>query len=163
MDDESTPELEEAQSKSRSFRKRCCSWGPGWKTLTWLAIVIVYLLLGGLVFTLAERENEKDAVSAAVAEREELQQQLEEDRAAAVATLTANNCNATTREAAREMIERVINVSFSLALASRKLQAETSPRWTYSPSVFFSATVITTIGTYTHVWGLPRTLRKEVI
>lgn len=127
-------------------RKEFFSWGPGWKTLSWCGVVFVYLLLGGLIFTLAERQNEIDAVDAAVAQREELQQLLEERKADAIATLAANNCNTTTPEAALETIERVINVSFSLALASQELQAETSPLWTYSPSVFFSATVITTIG-----------------
>lgn len=146
MEENSSESATDDAQPGRGIRERCCSWGPGWKTITWLVVVIVYLLLGGLIFTLAERRNEIDSVDAVVAERERLRQLLEDGKAAALATFGGNSCNSTTREAARELIERVSNVSFSLALASQEVQAEKSPLWTYSPSVFFSATVITTIG-----------------
>ena len=128
-----------------SFRKRCCSWGLGWKTLLWLAITTVYVLFGGLIFTLAERPNEIDTVSAAVAQREELSELLQEGTEAITALVMTTN-DTMMAEEARELIERVVNLSATLALASQEMQAERSPLWTYSPSVFFSTTVITTIG-----------------
>lgn len=107
---------------------------------------MVYVLFGGLIFTLAERPNEIDTVSAAVAQREELSQLLQESTEAVNAALVMTANDTMTAREARELVERVVNLSATLALASQELQAERSALWTYSPSVFFSTTVITTIG-----------------
>ena len=96
---------------------------------------------------LAERPNEVDSVNAAIAERKDLSRLLEERTAAVMAALMTSNSTMTTTEASM-LIEQVVNISTSLALSSQVLQAETSPLWTYIPSVFFSAIIITTIGTY---------------
>lgn len=123
----------------------------------WLVVVVAYLLFGGLIFTLAERPNEVNSVNAVIAERKDLSRLLEERTAAVMAALMAGNSTMTTTEAS-VLIKQVINISASLALSSQVLQAETSPLWTYIPSVFFSATIITTIGslyyysTYTHTF-----------
>ena len=94
---------------------------------------------------LAERPNEIDSVNAVVAQRKELARLLEEGKEVVTTMLMASGDNMTASEAA-ELIELVVNVSTSLALASQELQAETSPLWTYTSSVLFSTTVITTIG-----------------
>ena len=115
--------------------------------MLWLVITTLYALFGGLIFTLAERPNEVETVNAAIAQREELAQLLQERKEAVTAALMAVNDTMAAREVA-ELIEGVANVSASLALASQELQAEASPLWTYSPSIFFSVTIITTIGRY---------------
>ena len=142
---EDAEEEREEENPRKCTRRSLCSWGPGWKTLTWFIVWVVYLLLGGLVFTLAERRNEEESVAQAAAQREELRRLLDEARDNVIAELTARNETLTESEA-DELIGRLANVSASLALASQELPAESSPLWTYSSSVTFCATVVTTIG-----------------
>lgn len=95
---------------------------------------------------LAERPNEVDSVNAVIAERKDLSRLLEERTVAVRTALMAGNSTMTVTQASM-LIEGVVNISTSLALSSQVLQAETSPLWTYIPSVFFSVSIITTIGT----------------
>ena len=145
MEEMSEEERDEEPKRKRCTRQSLCSWGPGWKTAAWFAVMAVYLLFGGLVFSLAERPNELARISEAQDQRKELQAVIVEAREAVVGALTARNDSLSIEEAL-ELVEIVANVSASLALASRELPSETSPLWTYAPSIFFSATVITTIG-----------------
>ena len=127
-------------------RRRCqLSWGPGWKIAAWFGVTVAYLLLGGVIFSLAERPNERDAVAKVEAEREELREAVDKAREEVLTSLTARNGSLSFEEA-EEMIGRVANLSAELALALQELPGETSPLWTFAPSVFFSSTIITTIG-----------------
>ena len=123
---EDAEEEREEETPRKCTRRSLCSWGPGWKTLTWFIVWVVYLLLGGLVFTLAERRNEEESVAQAAAQREELRRLLDEARDNVIAELTARNETLTESEA-DELIGRLANVSASLALASQELPAESSP------------------------------------
>lgn len=144
MDDAVEEERDQEKSR-RCTRKTFLSWGPGWKLFTWFCVLAAYLLFGGLIFTLAERPNEVDSVAQVTARREELQRVLDEAKDNVTAELTARNETLTESEAA-ELVDRVANVSASLALALEELQSEASPLWTYSTSLFFCATIVTTIG-----------------
>ena len=144
MDDAVEEERDQGKSR-RCTRKTFFSWGPGWKLFIWFCVLAAYLLFGGLIFTLAERPNEVDQVAQVTARREELQRVLDEAKDNVTAELTARNETLTESEAA-ELVDRLANVSASLALALQELQSEASPLWTYSTSLFFCATIVTTIG-----------------
>ena len=131
----------EEETPRRCTRQSLCTYVGAW--LTWFCVLAVYLLLGGLVFSLAERPNEVDTISQANARREELQTLLDEAMENITAAFRGGNV---TGSEAEELVWLVANVSASLALASQELPGEESPLWTYSPSIFFCSTVVTTIG-----------------
>lgn len=119
-------------------RKCWCSINNYWKSLVWLTIIFVYLLLGGLFFSLAERPAEIERIEEANA----AQLALTTERNLLVA-MVVNNSNLTEEETIA-FLQRFVNASERLndALAA----TDAGEVWDFASAVFFCVTVVTTIG-----------------
>ena len=109
-----------------------------WKSLVWLTIIVVYLFLGGLFFSLAEQPAEIERAEEAAA----AQLALEMERNILIETVV-NNSNLTEDQTVA-FLRRFMNASERLndALAA----TETVRVWDFASAVFFCVTVVTTIG-----------------
>ena len=119
-------------------RQCCCSFNNYWKSLIWCSIIIVYLFLGGLFFSLAERPAELERVAEVDAANATLQAARDELIASVV-----NNSNLTG--------EQVAEILQNFTAASQRLNdaleaTEVVQVWDFASAVFFCVTVITTIG-----------------
>ena len=114
------------------------SWNSTYAAIAWGLTVLVYVLVGGAFFLLAERPNEVREIEQAQAARARAQDLLVE--------LVMNLSNGSFGELNATEAEAVVNDLVELADALALLPAETSPIWEYGPSVFFATTVVTTIG-----------------
>ena len=95
---------------------------------------MVYLLLGGWIFSALERPNEIRQNEAELEANETYFQTLE-----VIVNLLVNNSNLSREEA----MNLVNNVSDA---AMRASDVTASENWLYASSVFFTVTVVTTIG-----------------
>lgn len=119
--------------------RRCwCSINNYWKTVIWMAVIVVYLLLGGLFFSLAERPAEIERANEAA----EATRALVEARDAFIQTVVSTSN--LTEEEALKFLNGFVNASERLDEA---LEAtEVGQIWDFASAVFFCVTVITTIG-----------------
>lgn len=142
-------DLETPMGCFRCQKKACascwCSFNNYWKALACFSVVFVYLLIGGAIFTAAERPNEIRSIEEAQMERVEAQEALTELRMEIISTIT-NNTNLT-MEQAENFVDDLVSASKNLSNALESVPAEvTGPIWDFASAVFFASTVITTIG-----------------
>ena len=111
-----------------------CSFNSYWRLTALSLVVICYLLLGAVLFNVAEKSNEVIQV-----------QQVQEGRASATNNLTdiLLRINNLTEEEARNLTPIIIQLG---RVASTTLDAEQSPKWDFWSAFFFASTVITTVG-----------------
>ena len=128
---------------SRGRKQYCCHWNIYWKAVVWLCVVIGYMILGALVFMLAEGENEKKKIELARAEEEEARWEFNRTTRAFVESI-ANSSNLSYDEVAN-MTAGVVAVTSSLTEAEL-LPINRNPMWEFGPAIFFATTVMTTIG-----------------
>lgn len=122
-------------------RRCCCSFNNYWKSLIWVSIIFMYLLLGGLFFSLAERPSELERA----AEVDAANASLQAARVGFMATVR-NDSNLTD-----EQIAQIMGIFQNFTAASERLNAameaaEVVQVWDFASAVFFCVTVITTIG-----------------
>lgn len=127
---------------SEGRRRCCCSWNIYWKALAWLCVVVVYMILGALIFMLAEQENERKTMELARSEKEA---RLEFNRTTrAFLEFIANSSNLSYDEVAN-LTDGVVAVTSRLTQAEQ-LATDRNPIWEFGPAIFFATTVMTTIG-----------------
>jgi len=112
----------------------CGTYNSYWRLLSLGMSVVVYLVLGGVIFSLVEGPNERRQV-----------EMVQQERAEAFENLTSiiqDHTNLSEAEA-RNLTVTILALG---EVASRSIPAEVNPIWDYSSAFFFSSTVITTIG-----------------
>ena len=121
-------------------RQCCCSLNNYWKSVIWCSIIIVYLFLGGIFFSLAERPAELERVAEVNAANATLQAAREELMA------SVNNSNLTDERVA-EILQRLQNFTAASQRLNNAQEATNVVQvWDFASAVFFCVTVITTIG-----------------
>lgn len=129
---------------SRGCKQCCCSWNIYWKAVVWLCVVIVYMIMGAIVFMLAEGENEKRKIELARAEEKEARWEFNRTTRAFVESIV-NLSNLSYDEVAN-MTAGVVAVTSRLTEAERLMPTNRNPIWEFGPAIFFATTVMTTIG-----------------
>ena len=116
------------------FLTRILTMNIYWRTLFLSIVTMIYILIGGAIFSAVERPNEASQNQAMVEANETYYRQL-----GLLVEIIANNTNFTTEQASA-LVEGVgkaaVNVS-SFTVADN---------WLYGSAVFFVTTVVTTIG-----------------
>lgn len=120
-----------------SCRRLFFTFNNYWQLVGMSVIVVIYSLIGALIFNAVERPNEL--------------RQLEESRQASENAITQfvymlTNTTNLTEEEARNTTTLFLEVGRAAAEAEANLTRANNPIWDYSSSVFFVSTVITTIG-----------------
>lgn len=130
MAEESLPDEEVTIRKTvrQSCKSYWTSFNLVYQTLALGILVVVYLLIGSAIFTALEAPTEEAQIRNTVSERERLKDMI------------MMRFNVTEEE-----VTTLFN-NFSAACANELLVANTVRIWTYARALFFSATVITTIG-----------------
>ena len=131
IDDETRPWCE---CNKACLTRLCCSINIYWKTVILLIVVLVYLFIGGAIFSALERPNEIRNNQAEIDANKTYFNLLE-----TVVDLLVNNSNYT-----RENATKVIRAIADAAIGASDVSP--SNNWEYGPSIFFAITVITTIG-----------------
>lgn len=116
------------------FRRTCLSLNIYWRTLFLFIGVSVYILIGGAIFTAVERPNELKQNQAM--EEANHTYYLELIR---LVNLLEDNTNLTTEQATR-LVETVGMAAVNVSSIS------VTDNWNYGSAVFFTTTVVTTIG-----------------
>lgn len=123
---------DEEVARKRTVRQSCKSYWTSfnsvYQAIILAVVVVVYLLIGAAILTALEAPAEEAQIRSTVAERERLREMI------------MMRFNATEEE-----VNALFN-NFSTACANDLLVANTVRIWTYARAVFFSATVVTTIG-----------------
>ena len=119
---------------NKSCLKRLCRMTLYWRGLILFTVVMIYLFLGGLIFSALERPNEMRQNEAELEANETYFQTLE-----VIVDLLVNNSNFSREEA----MYLVNNISDAAIRASDVTPSE---NWIYASSIFFTVTVVTTIG-----------------
>ena len=114
--------------------KRLCHMNVYWRCLILFAAVMIYLLLGGWIFSALERPNEMRQNEAELEAEASYNQSLE-----VVVDFLVDDSNFSREEA----MYLVNNISDAAIRASDVTPSE---NWIYASSVFFAVTVVTTIG-----------------
>ncbi len=98
--------------------------------------VVLYLVMGGIIFSAVEGPNERRQIEMVQEERQ----------------LAFDNITAKVMAMSNLTLEEAQNVTIAFIalgeVASKSIPAELNPIWDYSSALFFASTVITTIGTY---------------
>ena len=120
-------------------KQSCCAFWCGkfnsyWRLLTLGTLVVMYLAMGALIFSLVEGPNERRQV-----------EMVQQERAQALDELTIKVQDLTNLSQAEARNVTIAIIALGVA-ASRTIPAEENPIWDYSSAFFFSSTVITTIG-----------------
>lgn len=114
------------------------SFNRYWKLAVACAAVFLYVLLGGILFSAAERPSELRRIE----ESEVVREQAISD----LFNMLLNSTNVTEEEA-RNLTVALLALGRTAAEAARNLSFDANPIWDFSSAIFFSSTVITTIGT----------------
>ena len=113
---------------NRAFNQWLRTYNPLRRLLVYLAIVVVYVLLGAWVFSVVESPSENERILAAKEELETLKK--------ALSILVHHN-----QTALGELMGLVEDIC---SLGAFKDQQKL---WDYTPALLFTTTVVTTIGT----------------
>lgn len=120
---------------SREYLTRTCfTMNIYWRTLILFGVVVVYLIIGGAIFTALERPNEQRQNQANIEANETLTRQFN----LTVEFLTANSN--LSEEAVINLLRNISNLSMAAA------DITTTDNWVFASSTFFATTVVTTIG-----------------
>ena len=129
-EDSEKPDVEVTEKKT--IRQSCRSYwtyfNSVYQAMALATAVMVYLFIGGGIFTALEAPTEIAQINARVTEQERLKEMV---RIAFNAT--------------QEEVDNLFG-NFSTACENSLLLTDTVRIWTYARAVFFSATVVTTIG-----------------
>ena len=116
------------------MRNCCCTWNVYWQAAVFSSIIFVYLLLGAAIFMALEGPNEQQRIAEAEINRSRLIQVGQY----VVGNLTASG--QLNESEAQELVFLISNLSQAFS------NLDTSRNWDFAPAVFFSVTVVTTIG-----------------
>lgn len=108
-----------------------------WNLATIFIGLMVYLSIGGAIFSALERPNELQNIEDSKLALNRTRIELME--------FVCNRTNLTGREA-MEFTQQVLQFGRILAEATGNLTLEENPLWDWSSAVFFAVTVLTTIG-----------------
>ena len=131
VDEETRPWCE---CNKACLTRLCCSINIYWKTVILLTVVLVYLFIGGAIFSALERPNEIQNNQAEIDANETYFNLL-----GTVVDYLVNNSNFT-RENATELVRAIGDAVIGASDVSP------SNNWEYGSSIFFAITVISTIG-----------------
>ena len=124
-----------------------CTFNNYWKAISCFGVILVYLMIGGAIFTAAERPSELRSIEEAQMKRMDARDALDELRLDIIYTIT-NNTNLTTDQA-ENFADDLVSAAKNLSDALEQVPAETNgPIWDFASAVFFASTVITTIGMF---------------
>ena len=121
------------ECNKKCYRRLFCSVNMYWRTLGLSTVLIVYLLLGAAIFSSLERPSELDENRKIQESNTNHSMMLEE-----LVVLLVNNTNLTR--------EQSISFITDIATAAANANLPQTDDWKYGSSLFFSMTVVTTIG-----------------
>ena len=108
--------------------KHLCHMNVYWRCLILFGVVMIYLLLGGVIFSALERPNE-------MRQNEEAEASYNQTIGVVVDFLVDDSNFS--REAAMNLVNNI---------TMRTSDATAGENWLYASSVFFAVTVVTTVG-----------------
>ncbi len=121
------------ECNKKCYRRLFCSVNMFWRTLGLSTVLIVYLLVGAAIFSAFERQSELDENRKIQESNTNHTMMLEE-----LVVLLVNNTNLTRDES--------ISFITDIATAAANSNLPQTNNWEYGSSLFFSITVVTTIG-----------------
>lgn len=124
--------------KKITCKKVCLMCGSQWPLLVLFLIIVLYIVLGGVIFHILEGPAEIQSIERAMMVRNETIDEL----AVMLTWMNMSDADGIPFHAMDEFLE----LGAALAVATELVSRQHNLIWDYHSAVFFASTVITTIG-----------------